>query len=76
MENYPYYPIQSICEQADFCKDGNTARLEVLKKSAEQHRTKYCVEHYNFIIEHITAIVEAINDGDRRDKAKRQIEDY
>lgn len=74
--NYPYYPIQSICEQADFCKDGNAARLDVLYRSALQHKDKYKPHEYEFIIYHLRGILDHIKTQARKDIARRKIEDY
>lgn len=75
--NFPYYPIQSICEQADYClSDKNTLRLQELIRSAEQHKDKYTSIDYGFVHEYLWEIMEKIKDANRGDKARREIEDY
>lgn len=73
-EPHLFYPIQTMCEQADFCKqDRNTSRLGQLYRSAEYHKDRYSKIDYDFILEHLQSVLDEIQNEKRKIHALRKL---
>lgn len=75
--NYPFYPIQTMCEQANHCKEGeNVVRLRELFHSARQWELRYKPHEYSFILEHLQSVLDEIKQGRNKAKVRQKLSDY
>lgn len=74
---YPFYPIQTMCEQANHCKeDQNVHRLGELYRSAEYHQAKYEPKQYSFIMEFLQEVLEEIQTEKKKAREMQKMRDY
>lgn len=71
---FPFYPIQTMCEQATYCiESGNVHRLGELHRSLQYHKLRYEAYQYLFILDHLQNVLDLIKDESRKVNAMNKL---